>query len=106
FSSRRRHTGFSRDWSSDVCSSDLVLKTNANQSYAADGRGQALFAALCREADVPMQDFVTRTDLPCGGTIGPISAARIGMRTVDRSEERRGGTVWRSQCMQAELELL
>ncbi|HLT30474.1 MAG TPA: M18 family aminopeptidase [Myxococcaceae bacterium] len=60
-----------------------VLKTNANQSYATDGRGQALFAALCREADVPMQDFVTRTDLPCGGTIGPISAARIGMRTVD-----------------------
>src|SRR5690606_39416693 len=25
FSSRRRHTRFSRDWSSDVCSSDLVL---------------------------------------------------------------------------------
>src|SRR5690606_40190927 len=28
FSSRRRHTRFSRDWSSDVCSSDLELETN------------------------------------------------------------------------------
>jgi len=60
-----------------------VLKTNANQSYATDGAGQALFAGLCRAAGVEMQDFVTRTDLPCGGTIGPISAASLGLRTVD-----------------------
>lgn len=60
-----------------------VLKTNANQSYATDGAGQAFFTGLCRAAGVPMQDFVTRTDLPCGGTIGPISAASLGLRTVD-----------------------
>src|SRR5436309_15526547 len=29
FSSRRRHTRFSRDWSSDVCSSDLTLTASA-----------------------------------------------------------------------------
>src|SRR5690606_16488861 len=32
FSSRRRHTRFSRDWSSDVCSSDLVLGTSVLNS--------------------------------------------------------------------------
>ncbi|MDP6943688.1 MAG: M18 family aminopeptidase, partial [Myxococcota bacterium] len=42
-----------------------------------------LFETLCREADVPCQHFVNRTDLRCGSTIGPISAARLGVRTVD-----------------------
>src|SRR5436309_7562617 len=35
FSSRRRHTSFSRDWSSDVCSSDL---TDAQGSFAVEAR--------------------------------------------------------------------
>src|SRR5690606_39987150 len=33
FSSRRRHTRFSRDWSSDVCSSDLSLVERAQEQY-------------------------------------------------------------------------
>ncbi|PIE16093.1 MAG: M18 family aminopeptidase [Proteobacteria bacterium] len=60
-----------------------VIKVNANQRYATSGEGAALFEALCREAQVPVQRYVNRTDLPCGSTIGPISAARLGMRTVD-----------------------
>lgn len=60
-----------------------VLKTNVNQSYATDGAGAALFASLCAEAKVPFQNFVTRSDLGCGSTIGPISAARLGIRTLD-----------------------
>jgi aspartyl aminopeptidase len=60
-----------------------VLKTNVNQSYATDGEGVARFTGLCREVDVPVQHFVVRSDLPCGSTIGPISAAQIGLRTVD-----------------------
>jgi aspartyl aminopeptidase len=60
-----------------------VLKTNVNQAYATDGESAARFAALCREVEVPMQHFVVRSDLPCGSTIGPISAAQIGLRTVD-----------------------
>jgi aspartyl aminopeptidase len=60
-----------------------VLKTNVNQAYATDGEGAARFAALCRDVDVPLQHFVVRSDLPCGSTIGPISAAQIGLRTVD-----------------------
>jgi len=60
-----------------------VIKLNHNQRYATSGEGAALFAALCREAEVPCQQFVTRTDLACGTTIGPISAARLGITTVD-----------------------
>jgi aspartyl aminopeptidase len=60
-----------------------VVKTNAQQRYATDGASAARFRALCREAEVPVQDFVMRTDLACGSTIGPITAAQLGMATVD-----------------------
>jgi aspartyl aminopeptidase len=60
-----------------------VIKTNANQSYASDAETAGLFAGLCRRAGVDHQNFVTRSDLGCGSTIGPISAARVGIRTVD-----------------------
>ncbi len=60
-----------------------VLKLNANQSYASDAATAGHFTALCGDAGVPVQHFVTRSDLACGGTIGPISAARSGIRTVD-----------------------
>jgi aspartyl aminopeptidase len=60
-----------------------VIKVNANQSYASDAETAAEFALLCRNLDVPYQHFVTRSDLACGSTIGPISAARVGLRTVD-----------------------
>ncbi len=60
-----------------------VIKSNVNQSYATDGQTWAYFEALCREAGVVPQHFVTRTDLGCGSTIGPITAAELGIRTVD-----------------------
>lgn len=60
-----------------------VIKTNANQSYATDTESAGFFSALCGRVDVTPQDFVTRSDLGCGSTIGPISAARVGIRTVD-----------------------
>ena len=60
-----------------------VIKVNANQRYATDGRTSAEFALACERAEVPVQRFVSRTDLPCGSTIGPITSARLGMRTVD-----------------------
>ena len=60
-----------------------VIKSNVNQAYASDAETAGLFADLCRRADVPYQNFVTRSDLGCGSTIGPISAARVGLRTVD-----------------------
>ena len=60
-----------------------VIKHNANQSYATDGRTAALFRGACAAAGVTPQHFVTRSDLACGSTIGPITAARVGIPTVD-----------------------
>lgn len=60
-----------------------VLKVNQNLRYATDGRGTAVFARACEQAGVPLQRYVHRADLPCGSTIGPLSAARTGMLTVD-----------------------
>lgn len=60
-----------------------VVKVNANQSYASDAATIGHFKALCADAGVAVQHFVTRSDLACGSTIGPISAARLGIRTVD-----------------------
>ena len=60
-----------------------VLKSNVNQRYGTAGPGYARMLGLAREAGVPLQDFVTRTDLGCGSTIGPITAARLGLAVVD-----------------------
>jgi aspartyl aminopeptidase len=60
-----------------------VLKVNANQAYATDAAGAGWFAERCAEAGVPVQHFVSRADLPCGSTIGPLSATRLGLATVD-----------------------
>ncbi|KUJ67813.1 aminopeptidase [Streptomyces albus subsp. albus] len=60
-----------------------ILKVNVNQRYATDGRGRAIFAAACERADVPWQSFVSNNAMPCGTTIGPITAARHGITTVD-----------------------
>jgi aspartyl aminopeptidase len=60
-----------------------VIKVNANQAYATSADTAGLFAGLCAEVGVTPQHFVTRSDLACGSTIGPISAARVGISTVD-----------------------
>ena len=60
-----------------------VIKVNAQQRYATDGRTAALFAAVCHREDVPVQHYAHRTDLPCGTTIGPIVATLLGIPTVD-----------------------
>lgn len=60
-----------------------VLKTNANQRYATDALTGAAFRLACERADVPVQHFVSRSDMPCGSTIGPITAGRLGVGTVD-----------------------
>ncbi len=60
-----------------------VLKVNANQAYASDSRTAGFFTALCRSVGVEPQHFVSRADLACGSTIGPITAARVGIPSVD-----------------------
>jgi aspartyl aminopeptidase len=61
----------------------LVIKSNSNQSYATDGASAAAFELACGAAGFSPQRFVVRSDLPCGSTIGPITAAELGVATVD-----------------------
>ena len=60
-----------------------VLKQNANQRYATSPESAAAFLSACERAGVPHQVFVTRNNMPCGSTIGPITATRLGIPTVD-----------------------
>ncbi|GAA1872266.1 M18 family aminopeptidase [Pseudonocardia ailaonensis] len=59
------------------------LKVNANQRYATDAPGAAAWQRACRGAGVPTQVFVGKNTVPCGTTVGPITATRLGIRTVD-----------------------
>jgi aspartyl aminopeptidase len=60
-----------------------VIKMNSNQGYGTDGETWALIEQLAASVEAKVQRFVVRSDLGCGSTIGPISAARLGIRTVD-----------------------
>ena len=60
-----------------------VLKVHPNLRYATDGRTAAAFALACAQASVPLQRYEHRADLPCGSTIGPMTAAATGIPTVD-----------------------
>ncbi|WP_024441893.1 M18 family aminopeptidase [Mycobacterium sp. UM_WGJ] len=60
-----------------------VLKVQPNLRYATDGRTAATFALACDQAGVALQRYEHRADLPCGSTIGPMTAARTGIPTVD-----------------------
>jgi aspartyl aminopeptidase len=61
----------------------IVIKRNANQRYATDAPSEARFLSACRQAEVPVQHYIHRNDLPCGSTIGPLTAARLGVSTID-----------------------
>ena len=60
-----------------------VIKVNVKQRYATNGITASLFKQMCEITDVPVQTFVSRSDLGCGSTIGPMTSAKLGVPTLD-----------------------
>ena len=60
-----------------------AIKLNSNQRYATTARSTAMIRRVFADAGVPSQVFVSRNNMPCGTTIGPITATRLGIETVD-----------------------
>jgi len=60
-----------------------VIKRNANQRYATNGEIASRVVDAARRANIPTQDFVANNAMPCGSTIGPMSATRLGIDTID-----------------------
>ncbi|MEY4577930.1 MAG: hypothetical protein RL701_2633 [Pseudomonadota bacterium] len=83
-----------------------VLKINNGQSYATDGMTAARLEQWCRRAEVTLQPYVVRSDLPCGGTIGPIIAAELGIPTVDVGNPMLSMHSVREMCAGADVILL
>ena len=61
----------------------VVVKVNANQRYASNSQTIAKFLHTAEVLGQKVQHFVTRSDMGCGSTIGPITATRIGVDTID-----------------------
>jgi aspartyl aminopeptidase len=61
----------------------VVIKINANQRYATNTLSMAKFLRVAQELEIGVQKFVTRSDMGCGSTIGPITATRLGIETID-----------------------
>ena len=61
----------------------VVIKHNANQKYTTDAVSEALFTAIAKRANVPIQHYANRSDIPGGGTLGSISNTKVALNTVD-----------------------
>lgn len=61
----------------------VVIKINANQRYASNATTISKFMNVAKKSGEPYQQFVARSDMGCGSTIGPITATRLGIETLD-----------------------
>lgn len=61
----------------------IVIKHSANQKYCTDAVSAAMFKDLCKEADVPYQNFTNRSDILGGSTLGNISNTKVALNAVD-----------------------
>lgn len=77
------HTGAYDDQHRVHLNHGPVIKTNASQRYTSESLSAGVFQLACERAGVPWQSYVQRSDLACGSTIGPLAAARLGLRSVD-----------------------
>ena len=63
--------------------SGVVIKINANQRYASNATTISKFMNTAKILNEKTQNYVTRSDMGCGSTIGPITATRLGIETID-----------------------
>ena len=66
-----------------VVNGGIVLKFNANQRYTTDGASAAVLRAVCKMADVPVQTYYNRADIPGGSTLGNISLSQVSVLSAD-----------------------
>lgn len=61
----------------------VALKTASNQTYAGDADAIAIIKALCQDGGIPYQQFVNRSDMVGGSTLGSLLSANLPIRTMD-----------------------
>ena len=61
----------------------VVIKYNAAQKYTTDGVSEAIFQKICKDAEVPVQKYVNRSDIPGGSTLGNLSAGKVSVNSAD-----------------------
>ena len=66
-----------------VLGGGAVLKQAAVQSYAGDAEAVSIVSSICQENGIPYQQFVNRSDMPGGATLGSIASSLVPMRTMD-----------------------
>lgn len=77
------HPEFADPQNAPVVGGGVVLKYNAAQKYTTDGVSGALFKKICKNADVPVQTYYNRADLPGGSTLGYISLSHVSVLSAD-----------------------
>ncbi len=77
------HPEYADPANAPVINGGVVVKFNANQRYTTDGLSYAIFRKICEKADVPVQTYCNRADLPGGSTLGNISLSQVAVPSVD-----------------------
>ena len=77
------HPEFADPTNAPVLGGGVVLKYNATLRYCTDGLSAAIFRKVCQKAEVPVQTYCNRADVPGGSTLGCISLGHVSVPTVD-----------------------
>lgn len=77
------HPEFADAGNAPVVNGGVVLKFNANLRYSTDGVAAAIFRKVCEKADVKVQTYCNRADMPGGSTLGNISLSHVSVPTAD-----------------------